>query len=287
MTSIVVIGLALSLAHSCSSIPRRRARSLSPAAPREQLPALRRALQKILAREGVVLKILPSEGSSDNLKRLPMRKPSRHRLLLGGEARDAKFENLGLARQRGPAAAAGVPFGRAAAVALGVQGQAHHVGPPGSGTQTLALALLKANGIVAGDGTTIDQTDLEDPARELRDGRVDVVFLMSESTATTVTRSLMRTPACTFSISPRRTATSAASNTLSKLHLPRGTLDFGKDIPPHDVSLIGPTVSSSPANRCIPRSPTCCSKRRARCMFRRSLPQTRRVSGGARGRIPP
>jgi len=199
--------------------------------------------QKILAREGVALKILPSEGSSDNLKRLADAKAEIDiGFVLGGEAREAKFENL-------------VSLGSVALQPLLVfhsgeprqllsefKGRRINVGPPGSGTQTLALALLKANGIVAGDGTTIDQTDLEDPARELRDGKVDVVFLMSESTATTVMRNLMRDAGVHLFNFAQADGYVRRINTLSKLHLPRGTLDFGKDIPPHDVSLIGPTV---------------------------------------------
>jgi hypothetical protein len=76
----------------------------------------------------------------------------------------------------------------------------------------------------------------------LRDGKVDVVFLMSESTATTVTRSLMRDAGVQLFNFAQADGYVRRINTLSKLHLPRGTLDFGKDIPPHDVSLIGPTV---------------------------------------------
>jgi hypothetical protein len=31
-------------------------------------------------------------------------------------------------------------------------------------------------------------------------------------------------------------------NYLNKLELPRGSIDFGKNIPPQDINLIGPTV---------------------------------------------
>jgi len=244
MTSIVVIGLALSLAAFLflnTAAPRTLTIASGPAGSSFQRYAER--YQKILAREGVVLKILPSEGSSDNLKRLADAKAEIDiGFVLGGEAREAKFENL-------------VSLGSVALQPLLVfhsgeprqllsefKGRRINVGPPGSGTQTLALALLKANGIVAGDGTTIDQTDLEDPARELRDGKVDVVFLMSESTATTVMRNLMRDAGVHLFNFAQADGYVRRINTLSKLHLPRGTLDFGKDIPPHDVSLIGPTV---------------------------------------------
>jgi hypothetical protein len=244
MTSIVVIGLALSLAAFLflnTAAPRTLTIASGPAGSSFLRYAER--YQKILAREGVVLKILPSEGSSDNLKRLADAKAGVDiGFVLGGEAREAKFENL-------------VSLGSVALQPLLVfhsgeprqllsefKGRRINVGPPGSGTQTLALALLKANGIVAGDGTTIDQTDLEDPARELRDGKVDVVFLMSESTATTVTRNLMRDAGVHLFNFAQADGYVRRINTLSKLHLPRGTLDFGKDIPPQDVSLIGPTV---------------------------------------------
>jgi hypothetical protein len=39
---------------------------------------------------------------------------------------------------------------------------------------------------------------------------------------------------------------------LNKLQLPRGAVDFGKDIPPHDVNLIGPTVELVARSRLHP-----------------------------------
>ncbi len=245
MSSIVLIGLAASIAAFMflnTAAPRTLTITSGPVGSSFQRNAER--YQKILAREGVTLKILTSDGSSDNLRNLANPKVNADiGFVLGGEARDAKFDNLmslgSVAFQPLMVFYTGVPR----KLLSDFKGGRINIGPPGSGTHALALTLLKANGIVPGEGTRLEETDLADPEKELRERRVDAVFLMSDSTATDAMRSLMRDQDVRLFSFVQADAYARRIGTLNKLHLPRGALDFGKDVPPEDVYLIGPTVN--------------------------------------------
>lgn len=245
MSSILLIGLAVSIAAFMflnTAAPRTLTISSGPVGSSFQRNAER--YQKILAREGVALKILPSDGSSDNLKNLANPKGAADiGFVLGGEARDAKFDNLvslgSVAFQPLMIFYTGAPR----KLLSDFKGGRINIGPPGSGTHALALTLLKANGIVPGESTRLDETDLTDPEKELRERRVDAVFLMSDSTATEAMRGLMRDQDVRLFSFVQADAYVRRIGTLNKLHLPRGALDFGKDVPPEDVYLIGPTVN--------------------------------------------
>jgi hypothetical protein len=199
--------------------------------------------QKILAREGVRLEILPSEGSSDNLKKLA--DPKVHvdvGFVLGGEARDANYDKL---LSLGSVAVQPLMIfytGEPRSLLSEFKGKRINIGPEGSGTHALALTLLKANGIVPGGDTELMQTDLDDPATELRSGRADVVFLMSDSIATKVLRELTRDLSVRLFSFVQADGYVRRIGILNKLQLPRGALDLGRNIPAEDLNLLGPTV---------------------------------------------
>lgn len=244
MSVVVLFSVALSLAAFMflnTAAPRTLTIASGPPGSSFQRNAER--YQKILEREGVTLNIVPSEGSADNLAKLadPKQKVDLG-FVLGGEARDAKYESLmslgSVAFQPLMVFYTGAPK----TLLSEFKGMRLNIGPAGSGTHRLALALLKANGIVPGDGTVLDQTDLDDPAKELEEGRVDLVFLMSDSTATKVTRSLIRDSKVRLFSFVQADAYVRRIGTLTKLQLPRGSFDLGRDIPAADITLIGPTV---------------------------------------------
>ncbi len=244
MSAILLIGLTLGLAaYLFLNTAAPRTLTLASGPPGSSFQRTAEKYQTILAREGVTLKILPSEGSSDNLKKLAS--PKLHvdvGFVLGGEARETQYEKL---MSLGSIAFQPLMIfyvGEPRTLLSEFKGKRLNIGVDGSGTHTLALKLLKANGIVPGEDTTLDSTDLDDPGKELREGRVDAVFLMSDSTATTVTRTLMRDSSVRLFSFVQADAYVRRISTLTKLQLPRGTLDFGKDIPPQDIELIGPTV---------------------------------------------
>ena len=199
---------------------------------------------KILARSGVKLKILPSQGSLENIKRLA---DSAFKVDIGfvqggvaGELDIDKLTSLGSVSYE-PL----MVFYRSARsldVLSGLNGKRLAIGPEGSGTRSLALVLLAANGIEPGGATTLVDLDAEDAAKALLESRVDAVFLMGDAASPQIMRKLMQTPGIRLFDFMQADGYTRRINYLNKLALPRGSIDFGKDIPLHDVSLIGPTV---------------------------------------------
>ncbi len=198
----------------------------------------------ILARSGVKLRILPSQGSLENLKRLadPSFKVDIG-FVQGGVAKGMNIDRLDslgsisyeplLIFYRSPA-----PIG----LLSRFSGKRLAVGPEGSGTRSLALALLAANDIEPGGATVLTDLDAEDAAKALLDGKVDAVFLMGDAASPKIMRTLLRTPGIRLFDFTQADAYTRRIGYLNKLELPRGSIDFGKDIPAHDVYLIGPTV---------------------------------------------
>jgi len=200
--------------------------------------------KKILAREGVTLNILPSEGSTQNLSRLldPKSKVDVG-FVLGGEV--GKTTNVDSLMSLGSI--------NYQPLMIFYQGPVRHllsefkgarldIGAEGSGTRLLALALLKANGIEPKGEASFIEVDAKDPLTALEEKRIDAIFVMGDSTASDVLRKLLRTPEVHLFDVTQADAYVRRIGYLTKLTLPRGSLDFGKNIPAEDVHLIGPTV---------------------------------------------
>jgi hypothetical protein len=198
----------------------------------------------ILARNGVKLKILPSEGSLENLRRLV---DPKFRVdvgfVQGGESDGLKIDKL-FSLGSVSYAPILVFYRDVAPVDLlsGFNGKRLAIGPAGSGTQSLALTLLAANGIGPGGSTALLDLDADDAAKALLDSKVDAVFLMGESASLQTIRSLLLTPGIRMFDFTQADGYTRRIVYLNKLELPKGSIDFGKDIPDHALSLIGPTV---------------------------------------------
>lgn len=199
--------------------------------------------KSILARAGVTLKILPSEGSVDNLKKLSNPKAAVDvGFVLGGEVNGTNIDNLfslgSISYQ--PL----MIFYRGAEKKLlsDFKGLRLDIGPDGSGTHSLALTLLKANGVEPNDGTFFVDSLTGDSARALLDNRIDAIFVTGDSASTDMMRELLHTTGIRLFSFTQADAYTRRITYLNKLQLPKGALDFGKDIPAEDTYLIGPTV---------------------------------------------
>lgn len=199
--------------------------------------------KSILARAGVTMKILPSEGSVDNLKKLSNPKAAVDvGFVLGGEVNGANIDNLfslgSISYQ--PL----MIFYRGAEKKLlsDFKGLRLDIGPDGSGTHSLALTLLKANGVEPNDGTFFVDSLTGDSARALLDNHIDAIFVTGDSASTDVMRELLHTTGIHLFSFTQADAYTRRITYLNKLQLPKGALDFGKDIPAEDTYLIGPTV---------------------------------------------
>jgi len=198
--------------------------------------------QAILARDGVKLELRPSSGAVENVARL--RDPESEvsvAFVQGGVARAADpplLETLGSVYYE--------PLwvfyrGRAELDRINeLAGKRIAVGPEGSGTRKLALAILEASGL---GGANVTLLDLGGPAaaEALIGGAADAVFFVAGPEAAVVRR-LVRTDGVRLMSFSRASAYVARLPYLHKLVLPRGSLDLVGDLPREDVALIAPTA---------------------------------------------
>jgi NMT1-like family len=122
------------------------------------------------------------------------------------------------------------------------RGQRIAIGPEGSGTRFLALALLKANEIEPQGPTRL--VSLEgDAAREaLLRKEVDVVFLTGDSASPLTIREMLHAEGILLFDFPQADAYVRRFPYLNKLVLPAGAFDLGENLPPTEVNLLAPTV---------------------------------------------
>jgi TRAP-type uncharacterized transport system substrate-binding protein len=245
LTVVFLIGLLLIFAFFWffhSAPPRTIAITSGP--PGSSFQATAEKYRALLARKGITLKVLPSEGSLQNLQRLS--DPSIDV--------DIGFVQGGITN--GPSPIKLVSLGsisyqpllvfykgsNSVALLSELKGKRLDIGPVGSGTRALALALLDLNGIDAGGTTVFVDLEAADPIKSLLDGTVDAVFLMGDSASPEIMRQLLRTPGVHLLNFSQADGYTRRISYLNKLELPKGSLDFGKDIPPNDVYILGPTL---------------------------------------------
>jgi TRAP-type uncharacterized transport system substrate-binding protein len=199
---------------------------------------------KILERSGVKLKILKSEGSLENLKRL---EDPKFKVDVGfvqdGVAKGEKTDKL---------VSLGSVFyepcfifyrdRKQLDVLSQFSGKRLAIGEDGTGTQVLALELLDRNGIKPGGPTQLLKLDDDAAAAALRAGTIDAAFMMSDSASSTLVRELLREPGIRLFDFSQADAYTRRISYLNKTVLPKGSIDFGKRIPDQDINLVSPTV---------------------------------------------
>ncbi len=195
----------------------------------------------ILEKQGVTVKVVATEGSIDNFRKLSDPKSGIEvGFVLGGEAGKDEVDNLYSLGSISYQPLMIFYRGNPVQLLSGFIGKRIDIGEDGSGTRVLAKALLKANGFRPGDGTIAIPPG--DAAKELLENRVDAIFLMGESAPLNVLRKLLHTPGIHLFNFAQADGYTRRIRYLNKLELPRGSLDLGKDIPPEDILLVGPTV---------------------------------------------
>jgi hypothetical protein len=204
---------------------------------------------KILARNGVTLKILPSNGSLQNFERLT--DPSFHvdiGFVQGGATNVNTTNRTSRRKISSLGSVAYQPLmvfyrgSNSVTLLSELKGKRLVIGPIGSGTRSLVLSLLELNGITPGGPTTLLDSEAGEASKALLDGTVDAVFLMGDSASTLVMKQLLLTPGIQMFDFVQADGYTRRITYLNKLQIPRGSIDFGKNIPSHDVSILGPTV---------------------------------------------
>jgi TRAP-type uncharacterized transport system substrate-binding protein len=243
LLAAITVWAALHFAHSAP--PRTLTMSSGPKGSTFETNAERYA--KILRRNGITLKIVESEGSIDNLNRLSDRKSHIDIALVqsglepsGDAGNPADLVSLGsmfyqplTIFYRSPK-----PMVRLSELA------AHRiaVGPEGSGTRFLALALLKANGIEPQGPTQLLSLEGEDARKALLHNQVDAIFLTGDSAAPATVREMLHAEGVRLFDFVQVDAYVRRFPYLNKLTIPAGAFDLGENLPPNEIYLLAPTV---------------------------------------------
>jgi TRAP transporter TAXI family solute receptor len=205
--------------------------------------------KKALAKNGIKLNIVQTEGSLDNLKRL-MEPHSKI---------DIALVQTGTAQTGTPAAIDTgdlVSLGSMFYVPLTIfyrspnpierlselHGRRIAVGPEGSGTHQLALALLKANEITGENGTHLLDLEGEAAREALLHGQVDAIFLAGDSASSDTVREMLHQAGVRLYDFPQADAYVRRFHYLNKLDLPAGSFDLGENLPPTRINMMAPTA---------------------------------------------
>ncbi|HTY98909.1 MAG TPA: TAXI family TRAP transporter solute-binding subunit [Rhodocyclaceae bacterium] len=198
----------------------------------------------ILARNGVKLEIVPTGGSLDNLKRLA---DDNARIdvgfVQGGVASGTDIEGL-------------VSLGSVFYEPLSIVYRGPHklqrlsqfkgkrvaIGPEGSGTRFLALALLKANEIEPGGATKLADLAGDGAVAALLKGQIDAAFIMADSASPASLRKVRHAKGIHQFAFPQADAYLGRFRYLSKLEIPAGGYDLGENLPPKPLAVLAPTV---------------------------------------------
>ena len=200
--------------------------------------------QKILARNGIDLKIMTSEGSLDNLNRLTDETSGVDVAFvqsgITGEGDASDLVSLGsmfyqpvivFYRSREPMERLSELRGRRIAI-----------GAKGSGTRVLALALLKDNEIEADGATKLLDLEGESARSALVNGQLDAIMVSGDSASPATIRAMLHAPGIRLYDFPQADAYVRRFPYLNKLSIPPGAFDLGVNLPPKAISMVAPTV---------------------------------------------
>ena len=199
----------------------------------------------ILARNGITLNILPSQGSLDNLHQLAdLESEADIGFVPSGFSTGADISNL---------TSLGSVFYQPVTIFYHgahrierlseLKGKRIAIGREGSGTRFLALALLKGNGIVPDTGTTkLESIEGTAAMEALIAHKVDAIFLTGDSAAPANIRQLMHAPGISLFDFPQADAYVRRFRYLSKIQLPAGSFDLGENLPAKPINMLAPTV---------------------------------------------
>ena len=218
---------------------------------------------KILAQDGIEVRLLPSEGSAQNLQWLREGKADLG-FVQGGTrelqaADEENLESLGslfveplwlfyrkesalnVTNARADASGAGASVGTTMDTLTQLQGLRVNVGTPGSGIPNLMNKLLASNKV---DMASLRVSELEQTPATVAflDGKIDALVFASAPESLMV-QMLLQTPGTGLMDFPQSEAYSRRFAFLSPVVLPRGVVDLAANIPPQDVRLVAPTTA--------------------------------------------
>lgn len=215
---------------------------MSTGTPGSDYDLLAQRYQAILKRSGVQLRLLPSAGAVENLRRLnDPRSNVSVAFAQGGltsEAQSPRLESLGTMFFE--------PFWFFSRLLVeprlaNLRGKKLSLGPEGSGTRALANQFLALNGIDEGFAQWLPLPGAA-AADALLQGQIDAAALVT-SPDSAVVRRLLASSDVNIVGFPRADAYVALYPYLSKLTLPAGVGNLATNRPPTDVTLVAPKAS--------------------------------------------
>jgi TRAP transporter TAXI family solute receptor len=198
---------------------------------------------EILKRAGITLEVLPSAGSVENVKRLTNPALNVDVALLQGGTTNTK-QTPGI-----------VSLGRVYLEPMWVfyrsdtaldrlaslKGRRIAIGPEGSGTRPLAIALLERNGVDATNTEFLPILGAELIAA-LVDGRADAAFMTSSVDSAQV-QTLLKAPGLRLMNFPQAEAYTRLFPYLTRIVLPKGAVDLANNLPESDVEMVAPMAA--------------------------------------------
>jgi len=207
---------------------------------------------KALAKDGITVELVPTEGSADNLRLLREGKVDLG-FVRGGTAEpaeldDADLESLGslflepvwLFYREAVAPADTTPPQTLDSLTQ-LQGLRVNVGTPGSGIPNLMGKLLESNRITP-TALTLSQLEQTPATVALLAGELDAIVFASAPESNLV-QMLLQTPGIKLMDFAMSEAYSRRFSFLSAVVLPRGVVDLAANIPPRNLRLIAPTTT--------------------------------------------
>jgi TRAP transporter TAXI family solute receptor len=113
------------------------------------------------------------------------------------------------------------------------------VGKPGSGTEAVAVELLRANGLAL--RRRLDKDSAVDTAKKLRAGKLDAAFFVAAIEADYIKDLIKDTGVRLMSFSQHE-AYHRKFRFLSQVTVPKGLVSLGQNVPNRDIDLLAPTA---------------------------------------------
>jgi TRAP-type uncharacterized transport system substrate-binding protein len=240
---LLCVALVWGTLHFVSSAPPRTI-TISAGPTGSTFEANAQRYQKILARNGVTLKILPSQGSIDNLHRLadPKSKVDIALVVSGLSVTEdtSNLESLGSMFYQPLTIFYRSP--KQITRLSELQGHSIAIGAEGSATRFIALAMLKANEIEPGGATPLLDLEGEDARKALLRRQADAIFLTGDSSPPATIRELLHAEGIRLFDFEQANAYVRRFPYLNKLQVPAGAFDLGESLPPTDINLMAPAV---------------------------------------------
>ncbi|WP_281984599.1 TAXI family TRAP transporter solute-binding subunit [Azonexus hydrophilus] len=202
----------------------------------------------ILARDGITLEVLPSEGSLQNLERLKNGE-AQIGFIQGGVIEPSPEAEIDQEPESHGLLSLGSMFyepvwvfyrGKTIDRLTDLQGKRIAIGQEGSGIRHLAQRLLDDNEVDF-RSNTVPISGL-DAAEELQQGRIDAAFIIAAEHAPVV-QVLLRSPDVKLMSFSQSFAYERRYPFLTRLTMPKGVADLVRDFPPEDTRVLAPTAS--------------------------------------------